>query len=181
MQISIQYYISCSWVKSSLFRAFAIYPTFLRFVTSLSCCPSSHCSVFVCTGPSASQMDVTWKYLWVCVHIWERRLVLWHFAMGNLLAGCVTHSAIVCMSDGLWHFRSVTVSLHPIQEIVPIPACLWTPNSTNWLKKAIGWMLRNLRPVKCELHVKSSMLWVRIVEVKHECVYKDQWRDGITG
>lgn len=87
---------TCSWLKSSLFRSFATLPTFVCFVMFLSCCSSSHCSVFVCAGPSASQMDVAWKHLWVCVHIWEWCLVLWHFAMGNLLTRYVTHSAIAC-------------------------------------------------------------------------------------
>lgn len=62
--------------------------------TCLSSCLSTHCSVLVHAGPSAGQMDVPWKYLWVCVHIWERCLVLRHFAVGNLLARYVACSVI---------------------------------------------------------------------------------------
>lgn len=63
--------------------------------TCLTSCLSTHCSVLVHAGPSTGQMDVPWKYLWVRVHIWERCLVLRHFAVGNLLARYVACSVII--------------------------------------------------------------------------------------
>lgn len=42
-------------------------------------------------------MDVSRKHLWVRVHVWEWRVVLWHLALGDLLTGYVYPSLCVCV------------------------------------------------------------------------------------
>lgn len=61
----------------------------------------SHCNLLqvalyslYLSGSSASEMDVSRKYLWVCLHIREWRVVIWHLALGNLLTGYVSPSTL---------------------------------------------------------------------------------------
>lgn len=106
----------------------------------------------VCEGTSASEVDGSREYLWLCLHCPEWCLVLWDPAVGDLFIRSVwVH---------IYHpFPHISVPIYPLslqyvicfQARVPIQAWLWTPCSTKWWSVATRCPNQILPLLRCKL------------------------------
>lgn len=57
----------------------------------------------MCEGTSASEVDGSWEYLWLCLHRPEWRLVLRHPPVGNLLFRSEKRAYVAYIYTHLFH------------------------------------------------------------------------------